>query len=189
MKKIKRKMIYLMRHGLDDERFVGGWSSVGLTEEGIKQIKDGIEFLKKANLGIVKIVSSDIKRAYDTAIMISEALNLPVEKTPLLRELNKGKLNGALKTQNNQEYLDNVEIDTIYPEGESQVSFIERVQKDLDELLNKENALLVTHRGIINEIYRLYNGDELSIDKERYKVSHGSIHELDKELQTIKKVY
>lgn len=33
-------MIYLLRHGLDDESKIGGWSDVGLTKEGIKQIKE-----------------------------------------------------------------------------------------------------------------------------------------------------
>ena len=32
-------MIYLLRHGLDDESKIGGWSDVSLTEDGIKQVK------------------------------------------------------------------------------------------------------------------------------------------------------
>lgn len=30
-----RTMLYLMRHGLDDENYVGGWSDVGLVSKGI----------------------------------------------------------------------------------------------------------------------------------------------------------
>ena len=30
-------MIYLVRHGLDDESFIGGYSNVGLIDEWIKQ--------------------------------------------------------------------------------------------------------------------------------------------------------
>ena len=35
----RRAMIYLLRHGLDDEEYIGGWSDVGLTFEGkVKKI-------------------------------------------------------------------------------------------------------------------------------------------------------
>ena len=33
-------MIYLMRHGKDDERYVGGYSDVDLTREGQRQVLD-----------------------------------------------------------------------------------------------------------------------------------------------------
>ena len=31
-------MIYLIRHGLDDEKYIGGWSDVDLTIVGRKQV-------------------------------------------------------------------------------------------------------------------------------------------------------
>ena len=31
-------MIYLMRHGQDDENYIGGWSDVSLIPEGIVQV-------------------------------------------------------------------------------------------------------------------------------------------------------
>ncbi len=56
-------MIYLMRHGLDDENFIGGWSDIDLTSDGKKQIIESTEFIIKNKLSINKIISSDIKRA------------------------------------------------------------------------------------------------------------------------------
>ena len=38
-------MIYLVRHGLDDENYIGGWSDVDLIDEGIKQIESTREFI------------------------------------------------------------------------------------------------------------------------------------------------
>ena len=32
-------MIYFLRHGLDDERYIGGWSEVDLTDEGVEQVR------------------------------------------------------------------------------------------------------------------------------------------------------
>ena len=38
-------MIYLLRHGLDNEDYIGGWSNVDLTKEGIKQVKKSRNFI------------------------------------------------------------------------------------------------------------------------------------------------
>ena len=59
-------MIYLMRHGLDDENFIGGWSDVDLIEEGIRQVESVGEKLKSSNIDIEKIITSDVKRAVTT---------------------------------------------------------------------------------------------------------------------------
>lgn len=58
-------MIYLIRHGLDDEAYVGGYSDVSLLEEGKKEIQNIACFIKN-NLSIEKIYTSDIKRAIET---------------------------------------------------------------------------------------------------------------------------
>ena len=38
-------MIYLLRHGLDDENYIGGWSEVDVINEGKMQIYDAAQFL------------------------------------------------------------------------------------------------------------------------------------------------
>ena len=83
-------MIYLLRHGLDDERYIGGWSDVSLTPEGIEQVKNASEFLKTKSDMINKIISSDIKRARETALLVGDFLQKDIEYTDVLRELNKG---------------------------------------------------------------------------------------------------
>ena len=47
-------MIYLMRHGLDDERYVGGFSDVSLIDEGIEQVKNNR--IKLTSLNIKRII-------------------------------------------------------------------------------------------------------------------------------------
>ena len=39
-------MIYLVRHGLDDENYIGGHSSVDLIDEGIIQVNNSALFIK-----------------------------------------------------------------------------------------------------------------------------------------------
>ena len=45
-------MIYLMRHGMDDESKIGGWSTSLLSIEGINQVKSTLEYLKNNNIKI-----------------------------------------------------------------------------------------------------------------------------------------
>ena len=90
-------MIYLMRHGLDDERYIGGHSDVSLVKEGVKQVIEAREFVDN-NLFINKIISSDIKRAVQTSeIMNSHRLGT-IEYNSKLRELDKGDLTGLEKS-------------------------------------------------------------------------------------------
>ncbi len=97
-------MIYLLRHGEDDETYIGGHSDVALTNNGILQIQNIAEELKKGKYKIDRIISSDIKRARQTTEIVNKNLNLPVEYTEMLRELDKGKLNGMLVTSANELY-------------------------------------------------------------------------------------
>ena len=182
-------MIYLIRHGLDDENFIGGWSDQDLILEGKMQIMKQREFLKE--LTIHRIVSSDIKRARTSAEIINEVLQKEVFYTPLFRELNKGILNGMKKSDAKEKYyhlLTPMDIYTTYPNGESLYSFYQRIQKLIPELESYENSLIVTHRGVINMLYYDFNHMMVDNDKEKWGVTHASIHELDLQKRVIRKI-
>lgn len=184
-------MIYLMRHGQDDENYIGGWSDGNLLDEGRKQVSDTSWWIKN-NLKIKKIICSDIKRALETAKIVSEILDVPYEVNAMLREQNKGLLNGMLKDKAHLEYLEflgeNVTIDTVYPDGESLKDLYERVKKNLDVFLKfKDNTLLITHRGVINMLYFILNDISLNMDKKQFGVLPASVHELNKNNKSIKK--
>lgn len=70
-------------------------------------------------------------------------------------------------------------IDVRYPEGESMLDLYKRIKLLLENIDKYDNSLLITHRGVINMIYVILNGEELTMDKEKYGVEHASIHELD----------
>ena len=173
-------MIYLLRHGLDDERFIGGHSNVGLTLEGIKQVKKTIEFMKHNKLVFDRIYSSDIKRAVETADLVAKAYNMNIILDSRLRELDKGKYS---------KYIENVSIDTCYPKGESMIELYKRQEKVLKWLLTLDRALIVTHRGPINMYYFYLNHELLTNDKKRFGVTHASLHELDSKQKVLKKIF
>ncbi len=185
-------MIYLMRHGLDDERYIGGWSSNDLTLIGQGQVIKSAHFIKDSKFDIKRIYSSDIKRAIITSKIISDILDIPIEFTPALRELNKGLLNG-MKVEDAlfkfPQCSRDIGINFKYPEGEAMVDLYNRVSVLLKELEHQDHILLVTHRGVINMIYFILNGIKLNMDKTQFGVTHASIHELDIEGKVIRKVY
>ena len=183
-------MIYLMRHGQDDENYIGGWSDLSLTKEGIEDVKKEALWIKE-NLTINKIITSDINRAVETTKIVNEQLNVDITVTNKLREQNKGKLNGMLKEEADKIYPDFREggIDTVYPDGESLVDLYNRMKDYIDDILNfDDNTLVITHRGVINMIYYILNNKELDYDKKQFGVTVNSVHELDQINKIIKKI-
>lgn len=186
------KLIYFIRHGLDDEEYIGGWSDVSLTEEGIEEIEKSSTWIQD-NLNIKMIITSDVFRAIETAQIIGEKLNLDYLEDKSLREQNKGDFNGLKKSSLNKEkleFLKNVTIYTIFPNGESLMDLKVRIENIMEKILAlDDDTLIVTHRGVINMIYIILNHLELNMNKEEFDVTHGSIHELDKEKRLIRRIY
>lgn len=182
-------MIYFLRHGLDDEEYIGGWSDVDLVEEGVEQVREICSLL--GTLPIKKIISSDIKRAKTTSKIVSEYLNVPVEYSDKFRELDKGDITGMNKTlalSLYPDYMDHVAIDTRYPNGESMIDLYERVRVLLDEIKDWEEVLIVTHRGVINMIYFVMENRLPDMDKKQFGVTHASVHEYNPKQKIIQKI-
>lgn len=175
-------MIYLVRHGLDDESYIGGHSDIDLVNEGIEQINQlGLWFLQ-SNIMVDKIFTSDIVRAYSTANIINKYLNLSLNLDSKLRELDKGLLTGIKKEDAMilyPEYMNIVDVNIRYPCGESMVDFYLRIKKLFLDMFQYENSIVVTHRGVINMIYCCLLGDEPDLNKKKYNVEHASVHEFD----------
>jgi broad specificity phosphatase PhoE len=184
-------MIYLLRHGLDDERYVGGWSDVDLTEKGKKQVQRVSEFIVSNNLDIEQIYSSDIKRAVSSSEIIGKELNIKPIYFKELRELDKGDLTGLLVNDAKKrypKYFDNIDIYTKYPNGECMLDLYNRVKHILIKLLEKNKTLIVTHRGVINMVYFLLNDIPLDMNKKQFDVTYASLHEIDPVNKLIKKI-
>ena len=184
-------MIYLVRHGLDDEDFIGGYSKAPLIPAGVRQIICTRRFIENNNLHFNKIYSSDIIRAKQTADIINKNYKMEIIYDENLRELDKGDLTGMDKVLAYYKYpeYDNLnDINKKYPNGESMQDLYNRIYKYLNSI-EFDDALIVTHRGVINMIYYILNNIELDMRKERFNVSHGSVHKLDLEKRKIKRIF
>ena len=184
-------LIYLMRHGQDDERFIGGWSDVSLIDSGKDEVLNSALWMKD-NLSIKHIMCSDVKRAVETAQIVSSVLGINYQLNHNLREQNKGTLNGKLReelTDVEAKMVLEQDVDTLFPEGESLRDLYNRIKEYLSKIVEMEDdTLLITHRGVINMIYFILNNKELDIDKKQFGVSTASIHEFDVTKKMIKKV-
>src|SRR5271157_3666520 len=87
--------IYLSRHcktAWNVEGRLQGTIDLPLAEVGIQQAIANVAAIR--DLGVRRIVCSTARRAYETARLYSEALELPIHDTPRLRELDHGKWEG-----------------------------------------------------------------------------------------------
>lgn len=179
--------IFLVKHGKDDENYRGGWSDMPLMEEGKEQVRKLADFLEKnEEYKIEKIISSDLERTKQTTKIINEKLNVIVEYTERLREINNGKIAGMLNSDVEKLYpglyYNTLQIDERYPDGESPIEFYNRITKDFEKIISEniqyKNIMLVTHSGVINIIYRYINDMEWSNKIKPIKISNASIYSL-----------
>lgn len=160
-------MIFLMRHGEDDNTRLGGWSNAGLSLLGIEQSKHASEKILHGNYNIQYIFSSDLLRAKETSDFISKKLGIAVTFLREFREINNGDLAG-ISIERFQKfyprlYYSSLDWEERYPNGESPKQFYNRIRDSWESFKIKVypsngNVLLVTHGGVIDVILCIENG-------------------------------
>lgn len=158
--------LHLVRHGDDEKGKLGGWSDNHLTENGRKQIRDLVSSLDD---DYDVLISSDLARARESAMIIGEALRKDFTFDEGFRETNNGDLKNLTISEFEERYpglyFSSLRMDECYPGGESPASFRDRVEKTFTKLLEEnrnKKILLVTHGGVITVILCLIHGLEFS---------------------------
>lgn len=179
---------YLVRHGKDDDTLRGGWSQQPLTEAGKAQAMELAGFVERNDLKIKHIYSSDLPRAVQTAQPVADQLQLPILPMPGFREVNNGDLAGMKNEQANKIYpglfWNTLGWEEPYPGGESPRAFYERISTAWDAfqkriLEQNENALLVTHGGVIQVILAIVNHQKYSNKIAMRKIRNAEIIALE----------
>jgi probable phosphoglycerate mutase len=139
-------ILYLIRHGetVDNvAQIMQGQTQGCLTEHGREQAEEVAARLAKVKIDA--IVSSDLRRAIQTAEIISTRHGLPVSVTPLLRERDWGSFTGR--------YIPDLK-DEVWPEDiESLDCLLERAQRFLEYIMTNyegQTVVAVGH-GIMNK--------------------------------------
>ncbi|MBC3177761.1 histidine phosphatase family protein [Corynebacterium lujinxingii] len=177
---MQRRLI-LLRHGETEynaTRRMQGQLDTNLSERGIAQAHTAAKELR--DLGIKKIISSDLTRARDTAGVVGDDLGVEVVVDKRLRETHLGQWQG--KTHD--------EVDTAHdgaralwrsdptwapPEGESRIDVAQRSRAVVDELLDTYHewgnsaVLLVAHGGTIAAL----TASLLGLDVAQYPLMKG----------------
>ncbi len=180
--------LVLLRHGQSQwnlENKFTGWEDVPLTKKGILEAKNAGILLKKNNIKIDKIFSSNLQRANNTAeIAIKEAgfknlfnkSKLVYTRDKSLNERDYGDLVGLNKSETAEKYgKEQVQIwrrsyDINPPGGESLKEVVNRVSPYfLDNiyplLLEGKNILIVAHGNSLRAIMikiGMYKPQEIS---------------------------
>lgn len=158
---VRIRQLVLLRHGQTDynaTRRMQGQLDTDLSDLGRKQAAVVAEVV--AGFDPLAIVSSDLRRAYDTATAIGDRAGLPVQIDSRLRETHLGEWQGLTHT----------DVDTVAPgaraawradatwappAGESRLDVAARSTRVVDELLDKYEdwgerpIVLVAHGGLI----------------------------------------
>jgi 2,3-bisphosphoglycerate-dependent phosphoglycerate mutase len=150
--------ITLLRHGESEGNSSGvlqGQEDYPLTRAGVEQAKALASIWKSQLFKFDLIISSPLKRASQTAEIISRYLKIPIEFDPAWKERNYGKFQGTL--------LKDIEelkpsIDFYHPyqpigeTGESQVDLFTRACLALQNVIRQPDGtyLIISHGGILN---------------------------------------
>ncbi|MGA2433525.1 MAG: histidine phosphatase family protein [Acidimicrobiales bacterium] len=138
--------LWFLRHGESEAnargRYAGGGEDSPLTTRGKSQARCALEQLPK---DISWVVTSPLARAYETAMIVRDALNgdIQLEVENRLAEYDMGAMSGMAYQDVSTE-----ELVTRFG-AEDPNSFWLRVTTSLDELLERDGTgLLVAHTGV-----------------------------------------
>lgn len=153
--------LIFVRHGQTDWNLSGrlqGILDIPLNDSGINEAKELRENLK---IDVKSIISSPLKRAYKTAEILNEKLNLPITADKRLQERNFGSLAGEkasfFKTMVNGDYEEDLGVESIKTFGEKLLDFLKSC-----EILEHGKYLVATHGGVIITLLNILSHGELN---------------------------
>lgn len=156
------RRLILLRHGQTEhnaENRMQGQIDTHLSEHGLAQAR--IAAVVMAERRPLAIVSSDLTRAHDTALALSEATGLPVHTDARLRETNLGQWQGLTHHDVDEQFPGaratwRADATWAPPGGESRVDVAQRtapvVRELVDELgdaWDERPVIVVAHGGAI----------------------------------------
>ena len=164
-------ILYLVRHGetVDNaSQTMQGQTQGELNERGVLQARELSE--EWSDKAIDVVISSDLKRAIDTAAIIATPHGLDVVTTPLLRERDWGDFTGRyIPDLKNEPWPDNVEtLENLLSRASEFITYVR-------ETFPGKKVLAVGH-GIINKaVQAVYYHKSMS---EVPKMSNAEVREL-----------
>ena len=181
--------LILIRHGQSEHHvngMTGGWTDTGLTELGRRQAACLASRLKREIADTpCRMVSSDLKRAFQTAQIVGKEIGMTPEPVVELREFNNGMAAGMTVEAAKpvfREPTDPLHDWQPYPEADTWRRFYSRVSDTMDRLAGHRDGLLllVAHAGTISNVVAWWLGLEIEmLSKVSFGAAPTSISVLD----------
>jgi len=133
-----------------------------LSSLGKKQAKALAQ--KVRDFGIRKIISSPLKRTYQTALEISRLTDIPIDIDTRIIETNHGVWEGKDKEWIKNNYKDVYDMwlskpsKTKFPDGEHFADTMERVKSFISKLDSKHRPIVVTHDNVLRIMLNIAHG-------------------------------
>ncbi|MCD4685948.1 MAG: histidine phosphatase family protein [Anaerolineae bacterium] len=158
--------VYLIRHGETDWNAAGRWQGhapVPLNESGLTQSAALGRYLAQHNVTLAALYSSDLKRAFQTAAAVAEALAMETQTDTRLRETDLGVWQGMTRTEveawDGERYAELVAdwYTGPRPGGESRQQVETRMRAVFDAIIARhtdQTVALVSHGGSLGMLLR-----------------------------------
>lgn len=156
--------LLVIRHGESEADLLDvheGRADFALTERGHRQAEAMANYVAD-NYNVSKIYASTLTRAKQTAQHLSDKIGIPIVFDENLMEFNNGLLAGLPRAEVREKYpeVPDLPIDKAVYGQESQVEFRQRAENALSRIMNEaendETIAVVSHGGMINQLYRSF---------------------------------
>ncbi len=156
--------LLVIRHGESEADLLDvheGRADFALTERGHRQAEAMANYVAD-NYNISRIYASTLTRARQTAQHLSDKTGISIVFDENLMEFNNGFLAGLPRAVVREKYpeVPDLPIDKAVYGQESQVEFRQRAENALSRIMNEaendETIAVVSHGGMINQLYRSF---------------------------------
>ncbi len=160
----------LLRHGQtvwNKEKRIQGSGNSALTREGIGSCRNWGHLLSGSPTSWQRIIVSPLQRARDTAVLVNETLQIPIEHDDGIREQHWGDWEGLtleqIKADSPVKLQELMKLgwDFRPPGGESRRELLQRVLASLKKHSDRrpgENLLIISHLGVIKSLLYFTEG-------------------------------
>ncbi|MGJ4138672.1 histidine phosphatase family protein [Corynebacterium evansiae] len=157
------RRVFLVRHGQTEYNATGrmqGQLDTDLSPVGVQQAKVTAQML--GDKRIARVIASDLKRAYDTALILAEPFGCEVTTDTRLRETDLGQWQGASREEVDRDFPGQRaywrhDPQWAPPGGETRLEVAERAYAVIEEIMATDifddgDVMIVAHGGTIGAL-------------------------------------
>jgi len=154
--------LLLVRHGQTDSNLHGrwqGWDGIPLNQQGEREAARIARRLAQTEEAIAALYASPLRRAWQTAERIREALNLSPVPHDGLKEINFGQISGITLDELRERFpdlhkrwADKTNLTFAFPGGEQRAQFFQRVGEATEGIVERhpdQKVVVVAHGGTL----------------------------------------